>query len=180
MRVSSRELFQEQQGEGRAFTRRALHLYPAAVRFGDLARYREAEAESARRAGRVGPMEALEDEWQLVLGDPYARVRDLEPGPAVRLPDRYRNIASIRRVLDGVVQEYGGSLPDAVPVERGVDRSLCGEILDDQLSVRGGPRSQGGFFCDGREVVGLDLQGRALVAAGQGQEALYQPLHALR
>src|SRR5918999_5930958 len=102
---SLEELFQEQQGERRAFSRRALHLYPAAVGFGDLARYREAQAGSVRRAGRVRAMEALEDERQLVRWDPDPRVRDLQPGPAVRLPDRYRDPAPVRGVLDGVVQE---------------------------------------------------------------------------
>src|SRR5918998_1273259 len=86
---------------------------PAAVGFGDLACYRESKAESGRRAGRVCPMETLEYERQLVLGDPDARVRDLELGPAVRLPDRHRHLAPIGGVLDGVVKEYGGSLPDA-------------------------------------------------------------------
>src|SRR5688572_28946122 len=103
---SLEDLLREQQGKCRASTWRALHLYPGAVGLGDLARYREVEAESARRAGRVGPMDALGDEWQLVLGEPYARVRDLELCPAVRLPDGHRHLASIRRVRDGVVQEY--------------------------------------------------------------------------
>src|SRR3712207_4309183 len=101
------DLLREQQGEGRAFSGRALHLNPAAVGLGDLARNREAKAGSLGRAGRVGPVESLEDERQLVLGDPDACVRDLEPGPAVRLPDGYRNLAPLRGVLDGVVQEYG-------------------------------------------------------------------------
>src|SRR5918997_2954867 len=172
MRNSSRELFREQQGEGRAFSRRALDLYPAAVGFGDLARYREAQAGATGGPSLIGPVEAIEDERQLVLGDPDSRVRDLQPGPAVSLPDRYRDPAPVRGVLDGVVQEYRGHLPDAVPVEWGVDRPLCGEVLDGRLSVRGGPGRPGGFFGDGREVVVFDLQRRAFVAAGQRQEAL--------
>src|SRR5918998_6627350 len=177
---SLEKLFREQQGERRAFSGRALHLYPAAVGFGDLARYREPQADSVRRAGRVRTMETLEYGRQLVLRDPDARIRDLHLGPALFLPDPHRHLATVRGVLDGVVQEYGGHLPDAVLVEGGVDRPFRGEVLDGHLLVRGGTGCPRRFFGDGREVVVCDLQGRALVAAGQRQETLYQPLHALR
>src|SRR3712207_1581840 len=114
-------------------------------------------------------MEALEYERQLVLGDPDARVRDLEPRPAVRLPDRNRHLAPLGGVLDGVVQEYGDRLPDAAPVEGGLDRPIRGEEPDCYLIACGAPSRPSSFLGDDREVVGLDLEGGALVAAGQGQ-----------
>src|ERR671916_2297482 len=111
---------------------------PSVVGFGDLACYRESKAESGRRAGRVCPMETLEYERQLVLGDPDSRVRDLQLGPAVRLPDRHRHLAPFGGVFDRVVQEDRCRLPDAAPVEGGIDRLLRGEVPDGYLLTRGG------------------------------------------
>jgi hypothetical protein len=46
-----------------------MHRYLSAVGLGDLARYREPESGAAVGAGEGGPVEALEDEGQLVLRD---------------------------------------------------------------------------------------------------------------
>src|SRR5215203_5460942 len=64
----------EEEGERRAFAQRALHPYLAAVGLGDLAGNGESKARASRGAGRIGPVEALEDEGQLVLGDPNPRI----------------------------------------------------------------------------------------------------------
>ena len=67
----------------------------------------------------VRPVEALENEGQLVFGDAYVGVRDGQFYAFVVLvyPDSYS--PAVRRVLRGVVQQYGGDLEDASPIEGG-------------------------------------------------------------
>src|SRR3712207_6272861 len=173
-------MFGKQQGERGAFSGSALNLYLAPVGFGDLAGYGEPQPRSARRPRGISPIETLEYERQLILGDPNPGVRDLQLGPAVFLSDAHRHLAPLRGVPDGVVQQYGGRLLETAPVEEGVNRMGWAQVLDGDLCPRRAPGRPGGFFGDGREVVVLSLQGRALVAAGEGQQALRQLLHTLR
>src|SRR5215208_6852092 len=76
----------EEEGERRAFARRALRPYLAAVGLGDLAGYGQPQTRAALRAGGIGPVEALEDERQLLLGDPNPRIRDRQRHAPVFLP----------------------------------------------------------------------------------------------
>ncbi len=75
----------EQKREHRTLSRYALRPYLPAVSLGDLTRYREPEADAAVGTGRVRPVEALEDEGQLVLG-----VLRRVSVSAMRAPDRLR------------------------------------------------------------------------------------------
>ena len=144
---------------------------------GDLARYGEPQARAAVGAGRVNPVETLEDQGKLVLRDAGTRVRDLQGDQTVPLPEPHGGPPSIRRVLHGVVQEYGGYLEDALPVEGGRDPELRRDVLDGHLSSCGVPGRLRGFFGDGGEVVASDLQAGALVAAGEGKEGLDEVPH---
>ena len=79
-------------------------------------------------------MEALEDEGQLILRDADARVRNLKRNPVTVLAHTYRDVAALGRVAHGVVQEYGGSLEGAVPIEGGLDLSFREDAFDGHLS----------------------------------------------
>src|SRR3712207_937744 len=173
-------MFGKQQGERGAFSGSALHLYLAPVGFGDLAGYGEPQPRSARRPRGISLIETLKYERQLILGDANSRIRDLQLGPAVFLSDAHRHLAPLRGVPDGVVQQYGGRLLDTAPVEEGVDRMVRAQVLDGDLLPRRAPGRLRRLFSDGCEVVVLGLQWRALIAAGEGQQALRQFLHALR
>src|SRR5215212_4537755 len=105
-------LARERQRERGALARHAFCLDLAAVGFGDLARYREAQPRAAGRAGLLGLMEPLEDQRYLLLWDADAGVGDLEHGPAVPLLHLDRDATAPRCVVHGVVQEYGGDLQD--------------------------------------------------------------------
>jgi hypothetical protein len=167
----------EEECKRRAFAGGALRPDLAAVGLGDLARYGEPQARAAVGAGGVRPVEALEDEGQLVIRDADARVRDLERDPAVFLPQPHSDATALRRVLHGVVQEYGGGLEDASPVESGPDLVLRGDVLDGHLPFGGVACSLRRFFRDGAEVVAPDLEAGAFVAAGEGKERLDEGPH---
>jgi hypothetical protein len=55
------------------------------------------------------------------------------------LPHTYRDVPALGRVAHGVVQEYGGGLEDAVPIEGGLDLSFREDAFDRHLSVAGVP-----------------------------------------
>src|SRR5215213_6157487 len=109
----------EEEGERRAFARRALHPYLAAVGLGDLAGYGQPQAHAARGAGGIGPVEALVDEGQLVLGDPNPRIRDRQRHAAVFLPHTGRDAPTLGRELDRVLKENGSHLHYPLPIEDG-------------------------------------------------------------
>src|SRR5215207_7043673 len=167
----------EEERERRTLAGRAPCVYLTTVGLCDLAGYGEPQARTAVGAGGVRPVEALEDERQLVIRDADARVGDLERDPAVLLPQPHRDAPALRRVLHGVVQEDGGGLEDAVPVEGGHDLALRADVLDGDLAARGGPGRLRRLFGDGREVVASDLQAGAFVAAGERQERLDEIAH---
>src|ERR687895_1990652 len=96
--------FREEEGECRAFARRALHPYLAAVGLGYLAGYGQPQARAAIGAGGISPVEAFEDEGQLVLRDADARIRDRQRHAAVFLLHPDRDAPAVRRVLDRVVK----------------------------------------------------------------------------
>src|SRR5215213_3756432 len=109
----------EEEGERRAFARRALRPYLAAVGLGDLAGYGKPQARAARGAGGIGPVEALVDEGQLILGDPNPRIRDRQRHAAVFLPHTGRDAPTLRRELDRVLKENGSHLHYPLPIEDG-------------------------------------------------------------
>ena len=102
---------------------------------GDLAGYGQPKARAALGAGGISPVEALEDEGQLILRDAAARIRNFKRNPVGVLPHTYRDVAALGRVAHGVVQEYGGGLEDAVPIEGGLDLSFREDAFDRHLSV---------------------------------------------
>src|SRR5215203_5571926 len=93
----------------------------AAVGFGDLAGDGEAKASSVLRTRGVRPVEALEDQGQFVLSYTHAVVRHFQFHAIATppYPDGYG--PAFRRVLDGVVEQYGSDLEDTSPVESGND-----------------------------------------------------------
>src|SRR5215211_2551973 len=109
----------EEEGERRAFARRALRPYLAAVGLGDLAGYGQPQARAARGAGGIGPVEALVDEGQLILGDPNPRIRDRQRHAAVFLPHTGRDAPTLRRELGRVLKENGSHLHYPLPIEDG-------------------------------------------------------------
>src|SRR5215216_6416801 len=119
LRSGGPRLFREEEGERRAFARRALHPYLAAVGLGDLAGYGQPQARAALGAGGISPVEAFEDEGQLILRDADARIRNFKRDPVAVLPHSHRDVPALRRVAHGIVQEYGGDLEGAVPIEGG-------------------------------------------------------------
>src|SRR5829696_10100757 len=115
----------EEEGERRALARRALRPYLAAVGLGDLAGYGQPQARAVLGAGGISPVEAFEDERQLLLGDPYPRIRDRQRHATVFLLHPYLDVPALRCVLDRVVQENGSHLQNALPIEGG-----CNFVLD--------------------------------------------------
>src|SRR5215218_10538544 len=109
----------EEEGERGAFARRALRPYLAAVGLGDLTGYGQPQTRAALRAGGIGPVEALEDEGQLLLGDPYPRIRDRQRRASVFLLHTDRDVPALRCVLDRVVKENGSYLQNAPSVKGG-------------------------------------------------------------
>jgi hypothetical protein len=87
--------FREEEGERRACARRALHPYLAAVGLGDLAGYGQSQARAAIGAGGISPVEALEDEGQLILRDADARIRNVKRDPVAVLPHTYRDVPAL-------------------------------------------------------------------------------------
>src|ERR687889_874867 len=156
----------EEEGERRAFARRALRPYLAAVGLGDLAGDGQSKARAARGAGGIGPVEALEDEGQLVLGDPNPRIRDRQRHAAVVfLPHPDRDAPALRRVLDRVVQENGSHLHYAPSVKGGCNFVLHWNKLDGYPAVSGGPGRLSRLLPDGTEVVTSYVHGCALIPA---------------
>src|SRR5215203_6103458 len=129
--------FREEEGERRACARRALRPYLAAVGLGDLAGYGQPQARAVLGAGGISPVEAFEDEVQLILRDADARIRNFKRDPVAVLPHTYRDVPALGRVAHGVVQEYGGGLGGAVPIEGGLDISFREDTFDRHLSVVG-------------------------------------------
>src|SRR5215203_6526824 len=111
--------FREEEGERRAFARRALRPNLAAVGLGDLAGYGESKAYSVLGPRSVRPVEALVDEGQLILGDPNPRIRDRQRHAAVFLPHTGRDAPTLRRELDRVLKENGSHLHYPLPIEDG-------------------------------------------------------------
>ena len=104
---------------------------------GDLAGDGEPKAYALLGPCRVRPVEALEDEGQLVLGDPNPRIRDRQRHAAVFLHHPDRDAPALRRVLDRVVQENGSHLHYALPIEGGCNFVLDGNELDGYPAVSG-------------------------------------------
>ena len=70
-----------------------------------------------------------------MLGNADTGVGIPEHGPTVPLCYSHRNASTLRRVLDGVVQEYGGDLKDPTPVEDGFDFVFRRCVLNRNLST---------------------------------------------
>src|SRR5829696_7809146 len=158
--------FREEEGERRACARRALHPYLAAVGLGDLAGYGQPQARAVLGAGGISPVEAFEDEGQLILRDADARIRDRQRHAAIFLLHPDRDVPAVRRVLDRVVQENGSHLQYALPIEGGCNFVLDGNEVDRHLAVNGGPGSLSRRLRDRTEVVTSYLHGCALIPAG--------------
>src|SRR5215217_3942637 len=156
----------EEEGERRAFARRALRPYLAAMGLGDLAGDGQPQACAARGAGGIGPVEALEDEGQLLLGDPYPSIRDRQRHASVFLPHTYRDVPAVRCVLDRIVKENGSHLQNTLPIEGGCNFVLVGNELDGYPAVSGGPGSLGRLLPNRTEVVTSYLHGCAFIPAG--------------
>src|SRR3954453_1527345 len=106
MRTSGSILgLRERQDESRALAGFALESDPTTVSFGYLAGYGEAESGAFGGASFVRPVEPVEYERLLLLGDPDPRVRDLDLRPTVFLPRRYRHPAPGGGELHCVLQE---------------------------------------------------------------------------
>ena len=99
------------QNERRTFARRTPHLYGAAMGFGDLACYGKPKARTTPRACLIRPIEALEDAGQFLFRDSYAGIADGHLHLAVIFVRPYPYLSSFRRVLYGIVHEYGERLP---------------------------------------------------------------------
>src|SRR3712207_9448804 len=112
-------LAREQEHERGAHAWLAPGFYGAPVGLGDLAGDGESEAYSLLGPRTVRPVEALEDEGQLVLGDPNPRIRDRQRHAVVFLLHPYRDAPAVRRVLDRVVQENGNHLHYPLSIEGG-------------------------------------------------------------
>src|SRR5215211_2837741 len=156
----------EEEGERRAFARRALRPYLAAMGLGDLAGYGQPQACAARGAGGIGPVEALEDEGQLLLGDPYPSIRDRQRHAAVFLLHPCCDAPTVRRELDRVVKENGSHLHYPLPIEGCHDLVLDGNELDGYPAVSGGSGSLGRLLPNRTEFVTSNLHGCAFIPAG--------------
>src|SRR3989441_654142 len=94
-------------------TRRGADLDPRAVRVGDPAGDREAQAGALRLPPRlVSPVEALEHVGELRGGDPNPRVRDDDGRPAVHGCNVEPDATARGRELDGVVEHDQEQLTD--------------------------------------------------------------------
>src|SRR5215203_3342124 len=133
---------------------------------GDLAGDGEAEARSFLGPRRVSPVEALEDERQLVLGDTDPRVGDGQPHAVAPVLHPDCDAPTVRGVLHGVVQEDGSDLKYALPVESGHHLVLARDELDRYPAVCGGTGGLGRLLRDRTEVVTADFHGCALIPAG--------------
>src|SRR5215210_6412802 len=172
-------LSREQQRERPALSEATLRFYSAAMSLGDLAGYREAQSRAAGCAGFVCPVEPLEDERQLVLGDADPGVGTLDPRPLLALSHGHSNPAAFRSVLHGVVQEDGDRLADAASIAENEDRVLRGCAPDRHLVLRGDPSRLHRFIGYGSKVAELEVQRGVLVATGERQEGLDQLPHIL-
>ena len=108
----------------------------------------------------------LEDEGQLVLGDPNPRIRDRQRHAAVFLLHTDRDVPALRCVLDRVVKENGSHLHYALPIEGGCNFVLHGNKLDGYPAVSGCPGSFSRLLPNRSEVVTSYLHGRAFIPAG--------------
>src|SRR5215212_9001944 len=131
------------QCEGRSLAGFALRFDLAAVGPGDLAGYAQAEPRAALRgalgAGWICPVEAFKYQREFILGYSDTCVRDLESGPAVLLPHAYHDVAPLRRVLYGVVQQDRRCLAYAGSIKRGLNWLFRRDVLDHYLIVCRGP-----------------------------------------
>src|SRR5829696_8923270 len=159
--------FREEEGERRACARRALRPYLAAVGLGDLAGYGQPQARAVLGAGGISPVEAFEDEGQLLLGDPNPSIRDRQRHAAVFLLHPYLDAPTLRRELDRVVKENRSHLHYPLPIEGCHDLVLVWNELDGHLAVSGGPSSLGRLLRDRTEIVTSYLHGCAFVPAGE-------------
>jgi hypothetical protein len=132
----------------------------------DLARYREAEPRAPRGACIVGPVEPLEDVGKVFLGDAFARVRDLEQHPAVSSGSAHRHLAPLGGVLDGVVEQDGHRLLDALPVEACLHWAVRGDVADRGPTASRDLRRPGGRGGEGVQVVEPELERGSFVAPG--------------
>src|SRR5215211_3165865 len=158
--------FREEEGERRAFARRALRPYLAAVGLGALAGYGQPQARAALGAGGIRPVEAFEDERQLILHDADACIRDRQRHATVFLLYPYRDAPALRRVLDRVVKENGSHLQNALPIEGGCNFVLVWNELDGYPAVSGGLGSLSRLLPNRTEVVTSYLHGCAFIPAG--------------
>src|SRR5215216_7558276 len=159
--------FREEEGERRACARRALRPYLAAVGLGDLAGYGQPQARAVLGAGGISPVEAFEDERQLLLGDPYPRIRDRQRHATVFLLHPYLDVPALWCVLERVVQENGSHLQNALPIEGGCNFMIDGNEVDRHLAVNGGPGSLGRLLANRTEVVAPYLHGCTLIPTGE-------------
>src|SRR5215213_6242052 len=164
----------EEEGERRAFARRALHPYLAAVGLGDLAGYGQPQARAALRAGGISPVEALVDEGQLILGDPNPRIRDRQRHAAVFLLHSHLHAPPVWCLLDRVVKENGSHLHYPLPIEGGSNFVLVWYELHGHLAVIS---SLGSLLGYRTEIVTSYLHGCALIPPGQREQGLDQATH---
>src|SRR5215212_11653187 len=166
--------FREEEGERRACARRALGPYLAAVGLGDLAGYGQPKARTALGAGGISPVEAFEDEGQLILGDPNPRIRDRQRHATVFLLHPHLHAPPVWCVLDRVVKENGSHLHYPLPIEGGYNFVLVWYELHGHLAVIS---SLGSLLGYRTEIVTSYLHGCALIPPGQREQGLDQATH---
>src|SRR5215218_11224241 len=120
---------------------------------GDLAGDGEAKACSLLGPRGVRPVEALEDEGQLALGDTNSRIKDSQHHAVVFILHPDRDVPAVRGVLHRIVQQNVSYLQYALPIEVSHDLVLAGNELDGHLAVSGRPRSLGRLLRNRAEVV---------------------------
>src|SRR5215212_2788228 len=173
-------LLRNPQNERRTFARRAPHHYGAAMGFGDLVRYGKPKASTTPRVCRIRPIEALEDVGQFLFRDSHAGIADGHPHLAVTFVRPYPYLSTSRRVLYGIVHEYGERLPDAAAVKDRNDLVLRKSVLDADPPSRSVSCDSRCLLGDGAEILRFELEWSSFVAAGQGQQFLSQVPHAPR
>src|SRR5829696_2201901 len=169
----------------------AVDLDGAAVDGGKGGHDRQAEpgAAAGGGAGRVGPVEALEDPLGLLGGEAGAVVDDLDGGPGAAVegggPDPDLDRAAGRGVGEGVVDQVGQHLAQPLVVaehDQGAALAAVAVVAgaEDELDLAVGGDRPGvvdGLGGQGEQVHRVVAQRALLVEAGQQQEVLDQQPH---
>ena len=138
----------------------------------------ESAPPAAAGAGRIGPVEALEDTPRLVGRHTRAAVAHLDACVVAHLVHAHRRLGPRRRVGAHVGQQVVDHLAQAVLVPRDLDR-VGGPELDGPLGPDGAGRAHG-LGGQGHEFDGSEVHGDTLIEPGQGEEVAHQPIHARR